>query len=614
MLKIITFSLILLFSVNNSIFKNKKNIPRVPDWSKTAVWYQIFPERFTNGDTTNDPTPYDMQGAWPYIIPNGWKISPWTSDWFKLQPWEISTKQNFYWNSGVRRYGGDLQGVINKLSYLKKLGVTAIYFNPVFESPSLHKYDTKMYRHIDNNFGPNPNKDEIIWNLENPYDENTWKWSYADSLFLKLIKLSHQQGFKIIIDGVFNHVGINFWAFKDVIDHQQQSIYKDWFIINSWDNPKTEKNEFDYQGWYGIKELPEIKKDSIIGLAPGFANHIKKILKRWMDPNNDGVPNDGIDGWRLDVAERVDIKFWKIFRSWVKEINPDAYITGEIWWKDWNKNQMFNASPWLQGNSFDGIMNYKFARSVKKFIADQKEQISPRAFADSIEVLIRDYPKDNFYALQNLLDSHDVDRIASQIVNPDRWYDHYASAKDNNNYIVRKPNSIEISKQKLAVGIQMTMPGAPMIYYGDEAGMWGGDDPDCRRPMIWENLQYEPETSDPLERSHSVDSVNFNQDLFNWYHKLITIRKNNTELSLGDIFFFYTNSLNNVLGYKRTYNNKSIYILLNNSNNDVTLNLDLSKEGLFNKNLKNLLTKKDIRITGNFSPIFLAPYEIVILK
>jgi len=144
--------------------------------------------------------------------------------------------------------------------------------------------------------------------------------------------------------------------------------------------------------------------------------------------------------------------------------------------------------------------------------------------------------------------------------------------------------------------------------------VWGGDDPDCRRPMIWENLQYEPETSDPLERSHSVDSVNFNQDLFNWYHKLITIRKNNTELSLGDIFFFYTNSLNNVLGYKRTYNNKSIYILLNNSNNDVTLNLDLSKEGLFNKNLKNLLTKKDIRITGNFSPIFLAPYEIVILK
>ena len=610
----ISFLLLLFFIFNLSFAKDKKKIPRVPEWSKTAVWYQIFPERFANGDLSNDPTPHDMQNAWPFIIPKGWKISPWSSDWFKLQPWEKDNGHDFYWNSGVRRYGGDIQGVLDKLSYLKNLGVTAIYFNPVFESPSLHKYDTKMYRHIDNNFGPNPIEDEKIWDLEIPLDENTWKWTYADSLFLKFIKVSHEQGFKIIIDGVFNHVGVNFWAFQDVIKKQQQSIYKDWFIIKSWDNPNTEKNEFDYQGWYGIKELPEIRKDTVLGLAPGFANHIKKILKRWMDPNCDCDPSDGIDGWRLDVAELIDIKFWKIFRTWVKEINPEAYITGEIWWEDWNNNKMFNASPWLQVNSFDGVMNYKFARAIKKFIADQKEQISPQAFADSIKVLVRDYPKDNFYALQNLLDSHDVDRIASQIVNPDRWYDHIASAKDNKNYIVRKPNSVEILKQKLAAGIQMTMPGAPLIYYGDEAGMWGGDDPDCRRPMIWENTKYEPEASDPLGRNRGIDSVKFNKSLFNWYQKLITVRKSNTELSLGDLNFFYVNNENNVLGYKRTYNNNSIYVLLNNSNKNITINLDLNKEGLFNKRIINILNERQTLLRDKHYPIILKPFEIAILK
>jgi len=614
MTKIIYLSLILLFGFNSSFTKDKTKIPRVPGWSKTAVWYQIFPERFSNGDKANDPTPYDMKGAWPFITPKGWKISPWTSDWFKLQPWEKGDKKDFYWNSGVRRYGGDLQGVINKLNYLKVLGITAIYFNPVFESPSLHKYDTKMYRHIDNNFGPDPRGDEKVWNSEDPEDPKTWKWTSADSLFLKLIKEAHNKGIKIIIDGVFNHVGTNFWAFKDLENKQQKSIYKDWFIVKSFDDPKTAKNEFDYQGWFGIKELPEIKKDPKIGLAPEFAEHIKKIVTRWMEPNGDGDPGDGIDGWRLDVAERIDIKFWKIFRNWVKNINPEAYITGEIWWENWSENKMFNASPWLQGDSFDGIMNYKFARAVKKFVADQKEQISPKAFADSITVMMNDYPKDNFYALQNLLDSHDVDRIASQIVNPDRWYDHYASAKDNKDYIVRKPNEIEILKQKIAAGIQMTMPGAPMIYYGDEAGMWGGDDPDCRKPMVWPNFQYEPEASDPLGRTRNIDTVKFNRDIFSWYRKLIIIRKDNTELSLGDLNFFYIDNAEKVIGYKRTYNNKSIFILINNSDKEAVVKLELKKIGLSDKKLVNLLNKKDILPRDNYYPIILAPYDMVILK
>ncbi len=590
-----------------------KKIPRVPEWAKTAIWYQIFPERFANGDKSNDPTPHDMEGAWPYLVPNDWQISPWTSDWFKLQPWEKADGHDFYWNNGVRRYGGDLQGVIEHLSYLKDLGITAIYFNPLFESPSHHKYDASMYHHIDNNFGPNPKEDERIWATENPGDPKTWKWTTADSMFLTLVKKCHNMGVKVIIDGVFNHVGTTFWAFKDVVKNQQASLYKDWFRIDSWDDPATPKNEFQYEGWNGVKDLPEIKRDPKYGLVKSFGEHVHSIVKRWMDPNGDGDPSDGIDGWRLDVAEKVPIKFWQAFRKWVKEVNPNAYITGEIWWEDWKKNEIFNASPWLQGDTFDGIMNYKFARAINTFIADQKEQISPEVFADSISVLAKDYNKDNLYALQNLLDSHDVDRIASQIVNPDRWYDHQASAKDNKKYDERKPNETEKMKQQLAVAIQMTMPGAPMVYYGDETGMWGGDDPDCRKPMVWKGLNYETESVDPLGRQRPADPVKFDTDLFNWYKKLISIRENNKTLSLGDLNFFLIDNPNKILGYNRTLNGKTFYIIINNKSANADLSIDLSK-GSIQGQLKDMLSGKIIKGSHNKYNLQLPGYGVAILQ
>ena len=549
-----------------SMAQKTKEIPRVPDWAKDAVWYQIFPERFSNGDTSNDPAPHDMQGAWPYKIPDGWQISPWTSDWYQLQPWEKTTGHDFYWNAGVRRYGGDLQGIIDHLDYLQDLGVTAIYLTPIFESPSSHKYDTRMYHHVDNNFGPNPAEDEKIWLTENPADPSTWKWTSADKLFLKLIQKVHQRGMKIILDGVFNHVGTSFWAFQDVVKNQQKSAFKDWFRIRSWDDPNTPQNEFEYEGWNGVKDLPEIRKNGERELAPGFGEHVHAIVKRWMDPNGDGDPSDGIDGWRLDVAEKVGIPFWRQFRSWVKEVNPNAYITGEIWWEDWPINRMFVATPWLQGDAFDGVMNYRFAQAVKKFVADRKDQISAKAFADSISVLQKEYHPDNLYVLQNLLDSHDVDRIGSQLVNPDRWYDHYANPGQNKKYEVRKPTETELAKQKLIAGIQMTMPGAPMIYYGDEAGMWGGDDPDCRKPMVWPDKKYDPEVSDPLGRKRDPDSVDFNSDLYHWYKSLIGIRHEHKALSRGDLIFFLLNDEEHVIGYSRTIGVETIVVVVNNSN------------------------------------------------
>jgi cyclomaltodextrinase / maltogenic alpha-amylase / neopullulanase len=596
----------------NQIY-SQQNVRGVPDWAKEVVWYQIFPERFCNGDKSNDPTPQDMQGAWPYNIPENWQVHPWTSDWYKLQPWEIETGHDFYWNAGLRRYGGDLQGVIDKLNYLQELGFTAIYLNPIFESPSLHKYDATMFHHVDNNFGPNPELDRKIWEEEDPGNPETWKWTSADSLFLQLIKECHNRNIKIIIDGVFNHVGTTFWAFQDVIEKQENSSYKDWFVIKQWDDPLTSENEFDYECWAGARSLPEFREDEN-GLVEPVKNHVYAIVQSWMDPNQDGDPSDGIDGWRLDVAEKVNIKFWIEFRGWTKTINPEAYTTGELWWEDWQNNIMVNAAPWFQRGAFDADMNYRFADAVKKWVIDVKNKISVLAFVDSLNSYKNDYPMDNVYVLQNLMDSHDVDRLPSQIINPDNWYDHKSNPGQNPDYNVRKPNDEELIVQKFIIGIQMTLPGAPMVYYGDECGMWGGDDPDCRKPMVWSDLNYEPEVSHPFNKPRPKDDVFFNQELFEWYKKLISIRNDNPVLALGDINFFLIDNEKEILGYERTFGDDKMIIILNNKKelSDYKLNLNQSLPDA--ESFEDIIDGSEYNSTNGIINLSLKPYQILILR
>jgi len=540
-------------------------------WDKQAVWYQIFPERFFNGDTANDPLPIDIIEERPFSIPSDWKIHPWNSDWYKLQDWEKEYNVPFYWATSLRRYGGDLQGIIQKLDYLQELGVNAIYLNPVFESQSHHKYNAAMYHHIDNNFGTNPEMDRKIWQTENPIDNTTWKWTSADSVFLNLIKECHKRSMKIIIDGVFNHVGKNFWAFEDVVKNQEKSKFADWFMIKTFDNPATAENEFDYQGWYGIKDLPEFYEDEN-GFREDVKKHFHEVVKRWMDPNNDRNTEDGIDGWRLDVAEMVNLNFWREFRNWVKEINPEAYITGEVWWQDWKNDKMFNAAKWLDGKAFDGVMNYRFARAVKEYFVNEKDKTTSTAFADTLKKIYADYGFEKCLSLQNLLDSHDVDRISSQLNNPDIWYDHEGNPEQNENYNIENIDEKKKARLKLIVAAQMTLPGSPMIYYGDEAGLWGGDDPDCRKPMIWRDVNYEPETQHPFGKKRNVSVVKFDEDLFQWYKKLISIRKENSVLSLGSIEFMPSEP--NLLIYKRTLDSDTIYIIINNDNSPKSINFN----------------------------------------
>ena len=602
----ILFVLLVVFSIQVTAQNTK-----VPEWAKKAVWYQIFADRFSNGDKSNDPTPADLAGAWPYSIPEGWQVHPWTSDWYKLQPWEVKTGKDFYWNSGVRRYGGDIQGIINKLDYLKNLGINAIYLNPMFESSSSHKYDATMFHHIDNNFGPDPKKDREIWAKETPGDPSTWQWTTADKLFLKLIKECHKRGMKIILDGVFNHTGTTFWAFQDVVKNQQNSKYKDWYTIKSWDDPATGK-KFDYQGWLNVRDLPEIKEDQN-GLVAGPREHVHAIVKRWMDPNGDGNPNDGIDGWRLDVAEMVNHNFWKEFRTWVKGVNPDGYIVGEIWWDDWANYKMMNATPWLKGDEFDAVMNYRFARAVKNFIVNRKDQINAQGFADSLNTLYTQYPKENNYVMMNMMDSHDVERVASQLVNPEILYDHGATLQ-HKNFDPRKPNAEERERQKLMIGIQYTLPGAPIIYYGDEAGMWGGDDPDCRKPMVWKEFNYETETAHALGYPRKPDEVRVDNELFNWYSKMCALRNKNMALSLGDIKFHNIAEDDKILVFMREYKGKELLILVNNSSSEKTI--DVNKYRIFDgaSSFIDLVGNKKVVFNKHKPELKFNPYQLMILK
>ena len=594
--------------------KKDKDKSGVSGWAKEAVWYQIVPDRFYNGDSSNDPTLAEMQEAFPEL-PRGWRISPWTAEWYKLQSWENRAGKDFYKNAGYRRYGGDLQGVIDKLDYLENLGVNVIYFTPLFESSSADKYNAVMYRHIDNNFGPNPQNDKRIWENEDPADTSTWQWTSADSLFLQLIKKAHDRGIKVVLEGVFNRTDKQFWAFRDVIKNRENSKYVDWYTIKSFDDSTTKEDELKYKSWDTINGLPAFKQDTL-GLVKGVRTYIKHIVERWMDPDGDGNPSDGIDGWCLDTAEKIDHDFWKDFRKWVKDINPEACIVGEVWWKDWQNGRMYNPVPWLD-DEFDAVLNYRFTRAVKQYLFQKIKVSGPEEFADTLLTQKGEYPKENLYALINLLGSHDTERLATLIVNPDYIYDHSASPKDNPNFYIRKPNEEELAKLKLAVGIQMTLPGVPHIFYGDEAGMWGGDIPDNLKPMLWADMEFENDVIHPYDLPRQIDSVKFNSSLFNWYKTLIAIRKNNKELTQGGTDFIVIDEDKETLAYKRQIKDEeddAVWVIINNSRKPYELRYVDPERLPMDRKVKDLITGKDYKFDNSIIKAEMEPYQILILK
>jgi cyclomaltodextrinase / maltogenic alpha-amylase / neopullulanase len=426
------------------------DIPKIPDWLMHAVVYQIFPDRF-NRDSTK-PAETGL------------------SDWSDLAP------------NSQSLYGGDLRGIIEKLPYLADLGINTIYLNPIFISPSNHKYDTSDYYTIDPAFG---NKDTL----------------------LQLVEIAHAHNIRVLLDAVFNHTGDHFFAFQDLLKHGEQSEYRDWYMVDEF--PVVQSPSVNYETFgTNIGTMPKLNTAN-----PDVVRYFVDVALYWLE-------TAGIDGWRLDVANEVDHHFWRELRKAVKSRFPDAALLGEI---------MHDSGPWLRGDQFDGVMNYTWREAVLDFFA--RQTIGVCAFAEQIELNRMSYTDVAMHGMMQLLDSHDTERFLTTCINS-RWgWQAIDSA---------------VQRMMLAVSFQLTIPGMPTIYYGDEMGMTGASDPDCRQPMVWESeLQ--------------------NRKLQTFYRQLIRIRLEHDTLRLGDFRIVFTDEASNVIGYTRTYQGETITIVLNQS-------------------------------------------------
>ncbi len=479
-----------------------------PDWAKGAVWYQIFPERFRNANKANDP-------RGPAVF-----LADWSSDWYAVQPGEMEswrarramspdapipdrTGGPLYHVIWDRRYGGDLQGVVEKLDELKDLGVTALYLNPIFEAESLHKYDASDFRHIDRNLAdpgtPPPRDGTYTPPNGETLDPATWTWTPADRYFVDVfLPEVHRRGMRVVIDGVWNHVGRRFWAFQDVASRGRESPYAEWFQVAFDQEGRLES----WVGWPDRKngELPQFRQldgnrpvPKFADLAPGPKRHVFDVTRRWMDPNADGDPSDGIDGWRLDVAAEIGPKFWREWHALVRSINPNALTICEVWEP---------ADKVMKPDLFTTQMHYPFAFGAVQWLTGLSTTRAPYGATDLARDLAHAFnePPQVNLVHQNLLASHDTDRFVNMLWNPGRGYDRDCAVQNGDDtrhaYKPGRPPSDIYERSILAAALQATYEGAPMVYYGDEYGMWGADDPTCRKPTPW------PDLAIPDERAH----------------------------------------------------------------------------------------------------------------
>lgn len=420
------------------------------DWIKDAVFYQIFPERFSNGNPKNDPE----------------NVVPWGSK---------PTFKNFM--------GGDLQGILNKVDYLADLGINAIYLNPIFWSSSSHKYNIYDFYKIDPRFGTI---------LE----------------FSQLIQTLHENDMKIILDGVFNHCGRGFFPFYDVMENRQESPYKDWFHINEF--PVKAYGNHKYATWANSRALPKFNIEN-----PAVRRFLFEVATYWT--------KKGIDGWRLDAPKEIeDPNFWREFNCLIKKINPKAYLLGEIWG---------DGSAWLQGDQFDGVTNYTLRGILLDFFI--YESILAEEFVNRLNDLLSKYPWSSTIANYNFLSSHDTSRISTVA-------------------------SGNIDKIMLTALFQFSFPGVPAIYYGDEIGLEGGEDPDNRRSMEWNQSKW-------------------NTNLRSFYKKIINTRKQLHPLRHGDWQCIFVENELNLCAFLRRTSNEFAIIFINNGRQAANLSIDLEK-------------------------------------
>jgi glycosidase len=463
-------------------FLNEIDVFRAPEWVKDTVWYQIFPERFANGDSKLDP-----EGT-----------LPWGS--------EDPKPDSFF--------GGDFQGIIDHIDHLVELGITGIYFTPIFKATTNHKYDTIDYLEIDPQFG----------------DKETFK---------KLVETCHENGIRVMLDAVFNHSGFYFDAFQDVLEKQEQTKYKGWFHLREF--PVTAFPEPNYDTFAFTHMMPKLNTEH-----PEVKEYLLNVGRYWIEEFN-------IDGWRLDVANEVDHQFWREFRTAVKSVKPDVYILGEIW---------HDSMPWLQGDQFDAVMNYPFTEATLDYIA--KDEINAEQFAQQLTNVLTSYPKNVNEAAFNLLGSHDTARILT----------------------ISKENK---DKLKLLFLFQLSFIGSPCIYYGDEIGLTGGNDPGCRKCMPWEEDEQD-------------------QELFSFVKKVVALRKEYAAFgNHGEFKLLETNEKTNHIVYAKQLGNEAIIIAINNSNESININIPYDFTG---KKPVDLWNEEPMKESSN---IELVPYGFKIV-
>ena len=385
----------------------------VPSWVQNSVIYQIFPDRFENGDKSNDPK----------------NVMPWNG---------TPTYSN--------RFGGDAAGVEKHREYLKSIGVNAIYFNPIFKSPSNHRYEADDYMVVDKEIGTNAE-------------------------FAKLVKSLHSSGIATILDFAFNHTSVHTAQFSDLAKNGENSVYKNWYFPKAY--PVIPGDVKTYEGWYGYSSMPKLNT-----INPETSLYLLNVCKYW-------VKDVGVDGMRLDVANEVNPDFWRKMRPYVKTLNPNEWIVGEIWG---------DGNPWLQGDQFDSVMNYQFREAALRFIAHGTEDA--RQFANNLMRVHHSYPAQVSRNMMNLLSTHDTTRFLTECKG-----DHDLA--------------------KLGAAIQFTWVGEPSVYYGEELGMEGGKDPENRRGMEW-------------------SKATLDNDMLNFYRKLIAVRHQTDAFATGKADFLYS--------------------------------------------------------------------------
>jgi neopullulanase len=437
-----------------------------PEWVRDAVFYQIFPDRFARSERVAKPS--------------------------NLEPWDLPpTVYGFK--------GGDLLGVVEHLDYLQDLGVTALYFNPIFQSAANHRYHTHDYYHVDPILGGN-------------------------EALRSLLDEAHRRGMHVILDGVFNHASRGFFQFHHILENGPASPYWDWFIINNHRLRPYEapRGEHGYEAWWGLPALPKLNTT-----IPAVRDFLWDVASYWIE--------FGIDGWRLDVpAEIDDDEFWREFRRRVKGINPEAYIVGEIW---------HEARHWLQGDQFDAVMNYLFARAcLGFFVGDDllREEVArcgyhhidtldAEAFGREIERLLDLYPQPVTEVQLNLLGSHDTPRFKTLARGDDSAY-------------------------RMATLCEMTYPGAPSIYYGDEIGLAGEQDPGCRGGFPW-------------------DAGCWDEELHDYVRHCIALRHAHPALRRGDFRLLHAGQ--NVVAYGRQLGAETLIVVLNRGRQPAMVDLSV---------------------------------------